>query len=107
MWVRASCVTCAWAAICPASVALMCRTAVSLEACWLLASAISRFAPHAKSVTDRLGPVSPELRRRLVDWVDDYEHGTSGGSEAEFVAEGHELARLLSEEMGWHVAYSE
>jgi hypothetical protein len=42
--------------------------------------------------------VSPELRRRLLDsgdasWVDDYEHGTSGGSEAEFVAEGHELAR--------------
>ena len=50
--------------------------------------------------------VSPKLRGRLIDWVDDYEHGTSGGSEAEFVAEGHELARLLSEELGWHVAWS-
>jgi hypothetical protein len=29
------------------------------------------------------------------------------GSEEEFVAEGHELARLLSEELGWQVAYSE
>ena len=45
--------------------------------------------------------------RRLLDWVDDYEHGTSGGSEAEFVAEGHELARLLGGEPGWQVAYSE
>jgi hypothetical protein len=51
--------------------------------------------------------VSPALRGRLLDWVDDYEHGTSGGSEAEFVADGHELARLLSEELGWQVAYSE
>jgi len=50
--------------------------------------------------------VSPKLRGCLIDWVDDYEHGTSGGSEAEFVAEGHELARLLSEELGWHVAWS-
>ena len=51
--------------------------------------------------------VSPALRARLLDWVDDYEHATSGGSEEEFVAEGHELARLLSEELGWQVAYSE
>jgi hypothetical protein len=28
-------------------------------------------------------------------------------SEDEFVAEGHELARLLSEELGWEVAYEE
>ena len=51
--------------------------------------------------------VSPKLRGRLIDWVDDYEHGSSGGTEAGFVAEGHELARLLSEELGWQVAYSE
>jgi hypothetical protein len=44
--------------------------------------------------------VSPALRGRLLDWVDDYEHGTSGGSKTEFVAEGHERARLLSEELG-------
>ena len=61
MWVRASWVTCAWAAIWPASRALMCRRAVSLDACWKLASAMSRFAPQVKSVTDRLGP------RRLFD----------------------------------------
>ena len=51
--------------------------------------------------------VSPKLRGRLIDWVDDYEQGSSGGTEAGFVAEGHELARLLSEELGWQVAYSE
>jgi hypothetical protein len=51
--------------------------------------------------------MSPELRRRLVDWVDDYEHGAGGGSEAEFGAEGHALARLLSAELGWQVTYSE
>jgi hypothetical protein len=48
----------AWAAIWPASWALMCKSAVSLDDCWKLASAMSRFAPQAKSVTGLLGPVS-------------------------------------------------
>jgi hypothetical protein len=51
--------------------------------------------------------VSPELGTRLRAWVDDYEHGTSGGSEEEFVTEGHVLGRLLSEELGWEVTYSD
>jgi hypothetical protein len=34
------------------------NSAVSLDDCWKLASAMSRFAPQAKSVTGRLGPVS-------------------------------------------------
>jgi hypothetical protein len=51
--------------------------------------------------------VAAQLKSRLLSWADDYENGTAGMSEDEFVAEGHELARLLSEELGWEVAYEE
>jgi hypothetical protein len=51
--------------------------------------------------------VTAQLKSRLLSWADDYENGTAGMSEDEFVAEGHELARLLSEELGWEVAYEE
>jgi len=50
--------------------------------------------------------VSPELRARLADWVDDYEHGTRSWTEEDFVAEGHALTGLLSEKLGWKISYS-
>lgn len=51
--------------------------------------------------------VSPELCARLKAWVDDYEHGTTDGSDEDFVTEGHTLSRMLSEELSWEVTYSE
>ena len=51
--------------------------------------------------------VNGSLKSRLMNWADEYENGTSGMTEDEFVAEGYELARLLSEELGWEVVYEE
>ena len=50
--------------------------------------------------------VSPELRTRLERWVNDALHDTGSKiSDEEFDAEGYELARLLSDELKWTVAY--
>ena len=50
--------------------------------------------------------VSPELRARLERWVNDALHDTGSEiSDEEFDAEGYELARLLSDELKWTVAY--
>ena len=51
--------------------------------------------------------VTAQLKSRLLSWADDYENGTASTSEDEFVVEGHELARLMSEALGWEVAYEE
>jgi len=51
--------------------------------------------------------VSPDVRARLVKWVDDWDHDSLGLSEDEFAAEGRELARLLGQELGWQITYVE
>jgi hypothetical protein len=51
--------------------------------------------------------VSPPLQARLVKWVDDWDHDALGLSEDEFAAEGRDIARLLSEELGWEITYVE
>ena len=52
--------------------------------------------------------VSPLLRFRLEAWVNEaLHHAGSVITDDAFDAEGHELARLLSEELNWSVVYED
>jgi hypothetical protein len=50
--------------------------------------------------------VSPPLQFRLEAWVNEALHNAgSAFTDGAFDAEGHELARLLSDELNWYVVY--
>ena len=52
--------------------------------------------------------VSPSLQLRLEVWVNEALHNSAAViMNADFDAEGHELARLLSDEMHWSVVYQD